>query len=164
MKLTTSKADALKRLTAVIPYVPFPYDNTRTCRKGLGAVLGEELVTAQWSRLTAPMCEWVSKVLYLLPVTPWGAKGGGMAALAAQLSSIKERAHETREGNKVCVTAGQSQDLSNAWLLRSHAFDLSLVPGSLCAIGSQGWRSLIRDGFRRRRRRRRRRVRRMMAC
>ena len=47
LPLTTSRADALKRLTSIMSYVPVPSDVTRGCRKALGAMLGEELATAQ---------------------------------------------------------------------------------------------------------------------
>ena len=32
------------------------------------------------------MCEWVSKIIFLLPLTPWGMRGGGMNAMNAQLA------------------------------------------------------------------------------
>ena len=94
LKLKTSKADALQRLSSVLPYVPFPSDVTRACRKGLGAMLGEELIDANFARLTPPMIEWVCKILFLLPETPWGARGAGMSALKKQLEAAKLEADE----------------------------------------------------------------------
>ena len=38
-----AEGDALQRVTSLLPYVPFPNDVTRACRKGIGAMLGEEL-------------------------------------------------------------------------------------------------------------------------
>ena len=82
-KLATSKADALQRLTSVLPYVPFPSDVTRTCRAALATMLGEELIEAQWARLTSAMQDFVAKVLFVLPATPWGAKGAGTGMRAS---------------------------------------------------------------------------------
>jgi hypothetical protein len=52
LKLTSSKADALKRLTSILPFVPFPADTTRQCRAALASLLGEEMAAAHWTRLT----------------------------------------------------------------------------------------------------------------
>lgn len=80
LRLTTSKADALQRLSSLIPYVPFPSDTTRSCRSALATLYGEEMTSAQWSRLTPAMHGFVARVLYLLPCVPWGAKGAGLQA------------------------------------------------------------------------------------
>jgi hypothetical protein len=102
MKLTTSQGDALQRLTSILPYVPFPSDVTRGCRAALGAMLGEEMVTAQWARLTPQMHEFVAKILFLLPVTPWGAKGPGMTAHRAntQARAAAAKAAEEERGKR----------------------------------------------------------------
>ena len=62
MKLTTSKGDALQRVNAMLPHVPFPSDVTRGCRTALVALMGEELALNQWQRLTPQMQEWLAKV------------------------------------------------------------------------------------------------------
>ena len=74
MHLTTSKTDALSRLNSLLLYIPFPASVCRDCRRGLGELLGPEMADAQWSRLTVPMQEWASRVLFMLPCMPWGAR------------------------------------------------------------------------------------------
>jgi hypothetical protein len=74
--LRTSQADALQRLSSLLPYARFPADVTREVRWQLSSMVGEELVASQWARLTPAMHDWVARVLFLLPAMPWGACAG----------------------------------------------------------------------------------------
>ena len=77
LHLVTSKADALKRLAALLQIVPAPSDVAPRCERELRALLGAELVDAHWGRLEPPMRSWLAKVIYFLPLTPWGRRPGG---------------------------------------------------------------------------------------
>ena len=64
LHLVTSKADALKRLAALLQIVPAPSDVAPRCERELRALLGAEIVDAHWGRLEPPMRSWLAKVIY----------------------------------------------------------------------------------------------------
>ena len=74
LPLATSQTDALCRLNALLKYSGIPSYVEEDCRKYLPQVVGEEVVAAYWERLTRAMRRWIAKVVYLLPITPWGER------------------------------------------------------------------------------------------
>ena len=74
LPLVTSQTDALCRLCALLKYSGVPSYVEEDCRKYMPQVVGEETVAAYWERLTPAMRRWIAKVVYLLPITPWGER------------------------------------------------------------------------------------------
>ena len=77
LPLATSGADALQRLSAVLPYAHVPDAVGARCRAGLEQLLGKEAAEAQWAALEPCVASWLARLLHFLPVTPWGERGGG---------------------------------------------------------------------------------------
>ena len=53
---------------------------------------------AHLTRLTPQMHDWVAKILFVLPATPWGAKGAGMSAMRAAVAARREEWEEHKHG------------------------------------------------------------------
>lgn len=91
--LTTSKGDALNRLNAVLGLAYAPPDLLSLTKKALTQIMGVELFESQWNRLSDAMQEWVARLLYFLPICPWGALGNSQARDEDQVTYPAFMAH-----------------------------------------------------------------------
>jgi len=85
-----SKGDALARLSSVLPFTMVPSDLLALTKRGVSDYLGAELFESHWDRLTEPMRAWCARVIFFLPITPWGARKGeaGKDAQSSELVLI----------------------------------------------------------------------------
>jgi hypothetical protein len=80
------------------------------CRKGIGALMGEELASNQWVRLTPQMHDWVARIVFLLPCTPWGYKGSGLRKLEQSVEQRRKDEEAKKDGPRYSGWADDDEE------------------------------------------------------